>query len=177
LSSTYPPVLNFFLIGKSLKSHGTAGKLRLALESQFKSYIKQDSFLFFNLDGSKVPFKINEVEDNAHFVIGLEDVTNKKDSDLLAGNDIWIEMDVVKPRHQRSPRNIKDKWEEYQLLDTRSNTTFTIERVEEFPQQLMAVVRIEDRERLIPLSEQLISSIDRQNKLITMELPEGLLEI
>ena len=102
---------------------------------------------------------------------------NKKDSDILAGHDIFIPIDVVKPRHQRSPRNIKDKWDEYQLFDIRSNTTFTIERVEEFPQQLMAVVMIDERERLIPLSEQLISSIDKQKKLITMELPEGLLEI
>lgn len=151
--------------------------MRLATESQFKNYIKPDSFLFFSPNGSRVPFKVTDVEENAHFVIGLEDVNNKKDSDLLAGQEIWIPLEVVKPRHQRSPRNLNDKWEEYQLLDTRSNTIFSIERVEEFPQQLMAVVRIDDRERLIPLSEQLISSIDKQKRLITMELPEGLLEI
>ena len=177
MSGVFTPVHNFFLIGKTLKSHGTGGKLRVAVEGQFKNYIKENSFLFFDLDGSKVPFKVTDVEEGAHFVIELEDVDNKKDSDILAGHDIFIPIDVVKPRHQRSPRNIKDKWDEYQLFDIRSNTTFTIERVEEFPQQLMAVVMIDERERLIPLSEQLISSIDKQKKLITMELPEGLLEI
>lgn len=177
MSSVYPAINRYFLVGRTLKSHGTGGQLRLMIEDQFKTYIKKDSFVFFNLDGSKVPYLIKGIEDEAHFVISLEDVPNKRESDLLAGKDLWIPLDDVKSRHQRSPRNIQDKWIEYFIMDDASNMRYKIIRVEEFPQQLMAVIRIGEKEHLIPLSDQLISSIDKENKIINMEIPAGLLEL
>ena len=41
----------------------------------------------------------------------------------------------------------------------------------------MAVVDIEGRDVLIPLSDQLITEIDKDQKIIHMEIPEGLLEL
>ena len=147
------------------------------IEDQFKSYIKTGTFLFFDLKGSKVPFLISEVEDGAHFVISLEDVPNKKESDLLSGLDLWVPLETVKPRHQRSPRNLKDKWDEYRIEDENNHVIYDVIRVEEFPQQLMAVISIDNKEILIPLSDQLISAIDKENKIISMQIPEGLLEL
>jgi len=177
LSAAYPSLHQYFLIGKTLKSHGTAGQLRLMIEDQFKGYIREGEYLFFDLNGSKVPYMVMHKEDGAHFVITLEDVPNKKESDLLSGLDLWIPLEVVKPRHQRSPRNIKDKWDEYRIIDEDSQSIFDVIRVEEFPQQLMAVIRIENKEILIPLSDQLISSIDKDNKMIVMNIPEGLMDL
>ena len=149
----------------------------MMIEDQFKTYIKTGSFIFFSLNGSKVPFLITAIEDGAHFVISLKDVSNKKASDLLSGLDIWIPLESVKPRHQRSPRNLKDKWDEYRIEDEITHAMYEVIRVEEFPQQLMAVISIDDKEILIPLSDQLISRIDKESKMITMQIPDGLLEL
>ncbi|HUR30751.1 MAG TPA: hypothetical protein VMZ69_04925 [Saprospiraceae bacterium] len=177
MSTAYPSVYNYFLIGKTLKSHGTQGLLRLMIEDQFKVYIKGGSFIFFDLNGSKVPYMVNTFDEGVHFVIGLEDVRSKKESDLLSGLDIFVPLDSVKSRHQRSPRNIKDKWDEYRILDVSNESVYDVLRVEEFPQQLMAVIKIDQKEILIPLSDQLITSIDKMNKLIMMHIPEGLLDL
>ena len=117
------------------------------------------------------------IDDGAHFVITIEDVYNKMESDLLSGLDIWIPLENVKSRHQRSPRNIKDKWSDYRIKDEKTQAYFDIIRTEEFPQQLMAVVEVEKKEILIPLNEQLISDIDKENKIILMAIPEGLLDL
>ena len=151
--------------------------MRLAIEDQFKRYLQDGTFVFVNMNGSKVPFRITDTEDGAHYVIGIEEISNKQESDQLSGLDLWVPLDTVKPRHQRSPRNLQDKWNEYQLLDVHSNDVYPIERVEEFPQQLMAVIIHDSKEKLIPLSDQLITSIDKAKKIITIEIPEGLLEI
>ena len=177
LNTLFPPVTQFFLIGKTLKSHGTGGQLRLLIEDHLKSYIKKGTYIFLDLDGSKIPFKIADVNVAAHFVIDLEDVTDKKNSDQLSGLDIWIPLAVVHARHQRSPKNLKDKWNEYVVEDTVGGNVYKIIRVEEYPQQLMAVVVIENREVLIPLSDALISEIDRSAKIIRMQIPEGLLDL
>ncbi len=177
MSSPYPSISQYFLIGKSLKSHGTGGGLRLMVEDQFKGYLRKGSYIFFDLNGSKVPFQVLDTDDGSHYVITLEDVDNKKHSDVLSGLEIWIPLETVKSRHQRSPKNIPGKWDEYRIIDQQSNTMFDIIRVEEYPQQLMAIIEIENKEILIPLSDQLISSIDKENKIIHMEIPEGLLEL
>jgi 16S rRNA processing protein RimM len=147
------------------------------VEDQFKAYLKKDSFIFFDLSGSKVPYLVTSIDDGVHFVITLEDVPNKRESDLLSGLDVWIPLENVKPRHQRSPRNIRNKWDEYKIEDQRTNTVYEIVRVEEFPQQLMAIVIVNDKEIMIPLNDQLISSIDQESKMIRMEIPEGLLDL
>jgi 16S rRNA processing protein RimM len=177
LNPAFTSVREFFLIGKVLKSHGVLGQLRLMIEDRLKEYIQPGLFIFFDLDGSKVPFQISEIFDGQHFVIALEDVMSKESSDPLAGKDILIPMHAVQPRHLKSPRNIKDKWEDYTIHDVNSKTSYVILRTEEYPQQLMAVIEIKAKSHLIPLNDQLIISIDRLKKIIEMEIPEGLLDL
>jgi 16S rRNA processing protein RimM len=173
----YPPVDSYFLLGKTLKSHATSGQLRLMVENKFKGYFVEGEYIFFEIDGSKVPFKIEDVVEDAHFVMTLEDVHSKEVSDALSGKEIWIPLEKVKAIHQRAPRNIKDPWNEYFIRDEDSSTTHAILRTEEFPQQLMAVIDWKGREIYVPLHEQLISNIDRKEKIIYMKIPEGLLEL
>ncbi|MBL0006461.1 MAG: hypothetical protein IPP25_04550 [Saprospiraceae bacterium] len=176
-TSTFPPVKEFFLLGKTLKSHGTGGHLRLLVEDRFRSYIKPGAFVFLDLDGSRVPFMVQAVEDGQHFVMLLADIKGKQESDTLTGKEIWLPLEQVKPRHQKSPRNINEKWDDYRIHDQKSGLFYAILRTEEYPQQLMAVVDIEGRDILIPLSDQLITEIDKDQKIIHMEIPEGLLEL
>ncbi|MEP6793050.1 MAG: hypothetical protein ABJB16_01900 [Saprospiraceae bacterium] len=177
MSPQYPTHTEYFLIGKALRSHGTGGELRILVDQQLKSYIRKSTYLFFDLDGSKVPYQITDVEDGNHFVITLEDVINKKDSDVLGSIEFYIPLETVKSRHQHSPKNIRGKWDEYRILDTMSGVLYDIIRVEEFPQQLMAITIIDLKEILVPLSDQLITSIDKENKIIMMDIPEGLLDL
>ncbi len=177
MSSPYPPVSQYFLIGRTLKSHGTGGQLRMLIEDRFKNYISEGTYLFFDLNGSKVPYMVTNVEEEAHFVISLEDVINKKESDLLAGQELWIPLATVKTRHQLSPKNINDKWSEYSLHDNVTGDDYKILRTEEYPQQLMAVIEIEQREMLVPLSDQLITEISKEKKRIFINIPEGLLDL
>ncbi len=177
MSHQHPTHTEFFLVGKALRSHGTGGELRILVDQQLKTYIRKSTYLFFDLDGSKVPYQITDVDDGNHFVITLQDVLNKKDSDVLGNIEFYIPLESVKARHQHSPKNIRGKWDEYSILDTQHNGFYEIIRVEEFPQQLMAIINIHSKEILIPLSDQLISSIDKENKIIKMDIPEGLLDL
>jgi len=52
-----------------------------------------------------------------------------------------------------------------------------IKEIIEYPQQEMAAIIIKEKEVLIPLNEQLILEIDEEKKLISMDLPEGLLNL
>lgn len=177
MNSLYPRVSNYFHLGRILKSHGTSGQMRLMVEERFKGYIKPGAHVFIDLDGSRVPFRIAGAEDGQHFVVTLEDVRSKEESDALAGRNIFIPVDTVKSRHLKSPVNLDEKWDDYKLQNEVDGSVYTIVRTEEYPQQLMAVIRINEREVLIPLNDQLITDIDHVQKVIRMEIPEGLLDL
>jgi 16S rRNA processing protein RimM len=118
-----------------------------------------------------------QAEDHSHFIVSLDGVTTKNDSDFLTGTEVWVPLETVKPRHQRSPKNLSDKWDEYTISDEGSGLIFKVIRVEEYPQQLMAIVMHDNKEILLPLTDQLITSIDRTKRVIEMTIPEGLLEL
>jgi len=177
VTNPHPPVSSFFLLGKTLKSHGTSGQLRLLVENKLKGYFIPNEFIFLDLNGSKVPYKINDVSEEVHFVLTLEDVDSKEISDSLTNKEIWIPIEKIKARHQHAPKNLKDEWSDYFILDQATLHTMPVLRTEEFPQQLMAVIEWKGKELYIPLHEQLISSIDKKEKIIYMMIPEGLLEL
>lgn len=147
------------------------------VEDKYKPYLQPGFFVFLDINGSRVPYKITETEDGQHFVVLFEDIRGKDESDDLAGKDIWIPVEQVKERHLRSPRSLKEKWENYSIHDETTGNDFAILRTEEYPQQLMAVIDIAGREALVPLNDQLITDINKESKIIRMQIPEGLLEL
>lgn len=151
--------------------------MRLMVEERFKSYIQPKEFLFVDLDGSRVPFQVLDVEDGQHFVVSLESIATKDQSDDLAGKEIFIPVEAVKTRHLRSPRNLEGKWDGFTLINNSDEASYVVLRTEEYPQQLMAVILVGSREILIPLNDHLITSIDKTQKIIRMEMPDGLLEL
>jgi hypothetical protein len=52
-----------------------------------------------------------------------------------------------------------------------------IEEVASFPQQEMAYVMYQDRTILIPLNDEFILDVDKENKKVTMSLPNGILSL
>jgi 16S rRNA processing protein RimM len=177
VSNRFITVTDFFLLGKVLKAHGTAGQLRLLVEDKFKSYLKPGFFLFFDIEGSKVPYRIEAVDDDAHFTITLHDLAGREQADTFGGKECWVPVEHIKKHHLKSPAHLPDKWSEYHIHDEISDQQFAILRTEELPQQLMAIIAVQGVERYIPLHEELISSIDKEAKIIHMRFPEGLLEI
>ncbi len=177
MSNPYPPVESFFSLGRVLKAHGTDGRLRIAVEGKYETYLKPGAFIFFDLDGSMVPYPVGDFESGTHQVLSLAGIDAREHADALQGKELWLPEDQVRSRHKLVLAARRDKWTGYTIQDEVSGRAFVIERTEEFPQQLMAIVVHEGREVLIPLHEDLIVEADHEAQVVTMRLPEGLLEL
>lgn len=177
MSNPYPPVGSLFVLGRVLKAHGTDGRVRVAVEERFEAYLSKGGFVFLDMDGSPVPYRIAGFDVGHHQVLALSGVKHKEEADALGGKELAIPEETVRPRHKRVLSARRDPWDGYTIRDEASGLSFTILRTEEFPQQLMAVVDHDGRELLIPLAEDLIESVDESARVIVMRLPEGLTEL
>ena len=52
-----------------------------------------------------------------------------------------------------------------------------IDEVVEMPEQFMAFLSYQEKEVMVPLNEFFIQDIDPENKIILMELPDGIFNI
>lgn len=165
---------NLVPIGHTLKPHGIGGEIKLALEPPFLDAIEDIKVLFIQQKGAPVPYFLENVRIGNAVIVKLEDVNTREQAELIANSSISV-------RETDLPADMDDYGfaflEGFKLHDEFVGEIGKIIEIAELPHQVMAVVNYQNREVLIPLNDTYIQKIDKRKKLITMSLPEGLLDI
>lgn len=167
-------------IGKTGKPFGTEGLLRCFIEEVYQDTFLSTAFLFVKLNGQAVPFFIESVEEEAKALeLKIEEVDDREAALALAGKSIYLRAEDVKGLEL--PTNIDRKayeqWLGYHLKDVNLGDIGPITALEELPQQILAVVEYRGQSVMIPFQEALIVEKNPSDQTITMDLPEGLLEL
>ncbi|MFT6808711.1 MAG: 16S rRNA processing protein RimM [Saprospiraceae bacterium] len=166
----------FVAIGKLRKSHGYSGHARIDIIDEYYDDFVKSKFIFLEVDGYKVPFPIVEKTDHKHLIVKLEFLDDPQDILPYHQADIFLLekgltykiADAPSKEHPLIGMTIKDK---------ALGSIGIIERVEEYPQQVMAFINYKGEEIMIPLHESLIDKINEELGIIEMILPEGLLDL
>lgn len=169
----------FLEIGKINKPHGLQGELKAQVEDKFLADISEAEAFFIELKGTYTPYFIEYIRGKGRLLLKLEDVDNKESAAFLTNKKLYLRREDI----QLTDAEIDDRGLEYQfiegfvLFDEQVGRLGIIESVEEFPQQEMAIVLFQEKQCLIPLNALWIVQIDEASKEITMNLPEGLIDI
>lgn len=167
-------------IGFTKKTYGIKGELKLNIPDKNLEDFAQAEVLFLLINGRKIPYFVESVNYENPFTLKFEDINSKETALELTGSEIFMRTKDLLPETEKVlevEELVYEKYVRYKIQDTTLGLLGEIEDIVEYPQQEMAVLKIEDKEVLIPLNEQLIISIDAATKIIMMDLPEGLLEL
>ncbi|HAH60328.1 MAG TPA: 16S rRNA processing protein RimM, partial [Bacteroidales bacterium] len=63
----------------------------------------------------------------------------------------------------------------YQVIDLNFGETGRVEEVLEYPHQAILRILRGKKEILIPITDEIITAVDRENKIIHVNAPEGLI--
>ena len=104
-----------------------------------------------------------------------------EDVDTIEKASALVRKDVYLPNKQKP----KKKKQEFTLLDLKGFTAIdenegelgVITDIHAYPKQLIAAVTYKNCEVLFPLNEEIIKGIDVVSEIVTVDLPEGLLDI
>ncbi len=163
-------------LGTISKTHGISGGL-VAITS-IKGYVLKEKweFVFLEIDGILVPFFISSCESGARddLIIFLDDITSPELAGALAGLNLYIRKeDIILEKKVFDPGALAD----YLVIDQQFGEIGFIKEVIKIPQNDLAVIAFRGTEIQLPISEELIEKVDHKRKIITMNLPEGLLEL
>ena len=160
------------------KTHGFQGELSLAISdeislspSQFKS-----AFLFVELDGLPVPFFVENIrEKSGGVLVKFDTIMDEMMAKKLVGKNVFAEKMKKEAVEETEP-----SWFDlvgYSVTDKSYGELGPILEVQELPMQFLASCKINDKEILFPLHEEIILEIDDEKKTIYIDLPEGLLDV
>ncbi len=162
-------------IGFFKKPHALAGSIRLSVEESYWSDLHSVSVIFTEKEGKVFPYFIENLKgDGRQVVIKLEDISSPEEARLLTGKEIWLRNEDLQ---QAGAKQEESDFTGFTVMDKQVGEIGKILETIEYPQQLMAVIQKDDKEILIPLVDAFIVDIETKRQLITVDLPEGLLDL
>lgn len=162
-------------IGKIHKPLGTQGELKLFIEDLFwDDFIRFDHF-FIKINGSFVPFFIEDLRETHHLIIKVEEIDDPESALILVNKDIYLETKSI---HSATFKKMEEKkgFEGYTIKEG-DETIGTIESIELMPQQVIAWIVVNSKRIAIPLVDALIENVDNNRRIIQMKLPAGILDL
>ena len=128
--------------------------------------------------GGQVPFFIEGLDLGSDLLVKFEEVDSREAAAKLAGKALFLREDDILESAQAVTQVARfRRFEGFTIIDKDAGRVGVIEEVVELPQQWMAVVPYQGRELLIPLNDVLIIRVREREKLLEMDLPEGILEL
>jgi 16S rRNA processing protein RimM len=164
-------------IGYLSKVHGYKGSLKAELEVFVIEKSQYPEFLWINQHGKPVPFLIEKFseQDADTFVIKFSDVNSEEQANLLKGETLYCE-EALFDEYFEEPESL-EYLKDYSVIDSKNGYLGPIIDIMENTFQPNLVVSYQNKEVLIPFTEELIVRIDDKKKEVILHIPDGLLDI
>jgi 16S rRNA processing protein RimM len=162
-----------YKIGRIGKAHGVKGEVSFNFDDDVFDRVEAE-YLILEVDGILVPFFMEEYRfrSDSTELVKFEDIDTQERARELTNCDVYF------------PRDLADDEEEvltysflvgFDIIDANTDKKVgTIASIDE--STLNILFELEDG-TLIPACEELITDIDKDNKTITIALPEGILDL
>ena len=169
---------DFLTIGFTEKPHGINGEIKLRIDAAYLDELAALTTLYIDLKGKPTPYFIEELRGGSKIIAKLEDIDTREDALALGSQAILVKATDLQTV-TTEPRSLLHfaKLVGYTLIDKTQGNIGIIEEIIEMPMQEMAALQYKTREILVPLNAQLITAIDPAQKMLHVDLPEGLLEL
>ena len=162
-----------YQIGKLGKTHGVKGEISFLFDDEIFDRVDAD-YLILKVDGIYVPFFIEEYrfKSDSNAIIKFEDIDTQERARELTGCEVFF------PRALAENDDDNVSWAAivgFNIID--ANSGKSIGRIAAVDDTTINILFELEDGRLIPASENFIIAIDQQARTITMQLPEGLLNL
>ena len=165
-----------FQLGMVLKPHGLKGELYISLDTDYPEDYREMESVFLLQNGKLVPFFIERIQvKHKEALLKFEDVDDKEAALDLRGTTLHLPLTDL-PELSGSQFYFHEI-SGFQIEDTEKGKLGVVKEVFEAGHQDLIGMEYKGKEVLIPINDDVILNVDRDNALIKVSLPEGLLEL
>ena len=167
---------NYFKIGKLAATFGLEGQLILEHSLGKKTSLKGLENIFIEeTSNSFLPYFIEsaKIKNEREVYVKFEGITSKEGARKFVKKEVWLlENDFKKFSASAAPISLLG----FMVINEDDELGEVIEVIEQ-PHQILCKIIFNGKEALIPVHEDSLEKIDKKNRKLFLNLPDGLLDI
>lgn len=165
-------------IGKIRGPHGIRGEMEMMITDDVFDQVDTD-YVFLKIDGLLVPFFLEEYrfKNDEVVYIHFEDVKSEDDAQRFCGSDVYFPLSLVPKKRAKQPLTWK-YLTGFCVVDETVGRIGVVESVDDSSANILLMVQSNDgRDVLVPIHPDLITACDEKKRILTLHLPDGLLNL
>lgn len=166
-----------FYLGKIVRKYSFKGELLVKLDTDQPDIYDNLDAVFVLLRNNLIPFFIesSQLHKSDLLRIKFEDVDTEEDADTLLKSELYLPLEVL-------PKLEGNKFYFHEVIgftvkDVNFGELGIITAVNDSTAQALFEIDRDGVEILIPMNDEFIKELDRDNKTILVETPEGLIDL
>lgn len=166
-----------FYLGKVAKKYSFKGEVLVYLDTDEPELYTELESMFVEINGHLVPFFIEKssIHREKFLRTQFEDMDSEEIADTIVGKDVYLPLTML-------PKLEGNKFYYHEVvgfdaIDQRLGNFGTILRISDNGVQALFEVQKDDAVILIPLIDEFIIEVNRENKSILFNTPEGLIDL
>ncbi len=166
-----------FYLGKIVRKYSFKGELLVKLDTDQPDIYDNLDAVFVLLRNNLIPFFIesSQLHKSDLLRVKFEDVDNEEDADTLLKSELYLPLEVL-------PKLEGNKFYFHEVIgftveDINFGKVGIIKAVNDSTAQALFEIDRDGIEILIPMNDEFIKKLDRDNKTILVETPEGLIDL
>lgn len=165
-----------YFLGKITRKHGLSGNVILKLDTDQPDFYKKLESIFVEINGLLVPFFIEKVvwskQDSLNLLFKN---SNENLVEQLLGKNVFLPLSTL-PKLTGNQFYYHEVIG-FEILEEDGKTCGEIVSVNDQTAQHYFILNFAQKEVVIPIIKDWILEVNREEKFIKMQLPEGLMEI
>lgn len=166
-----------FYLGKIVRKHSFKGEVVAKLDTDEPELYKKLESVFVELNNNLVPFFIEKslLQKGNQLRIQFEDINTEEDANSLLGSELYLPLEFL-------PKLTGNKFYFHEIIgfeieDIRFGKIGEIVGVNDTSAQPLFEVNANGVDVFIPMIDDFIKEVNRKTKTITVETPEGLIDL
>ena len=166
-----------FYLGKIVKKYSFRGEVLVKLDTDQPEIYNNLDAVFIELKNNLIPFYIehSQLHKSQLLRIKFEDVITEEDADAIMKCELFLPLELL-------PKLEGNKFYFHEVIgfkveDVNFGSVGVITGINDTTSQALFEIDRDGIEILIPLNDEFIHKVDRDNKKIVVETPEGLIDL
>ncbi|MCB4798534.1 ribosome maturation factor RimM [Neotamlana laminarinivorans] len=166
-----------FYLGKIVKKYSFKGEVLAKLDTDEPEIYENLDAIFLELKNNLIPFFVERSQLHKSELLRLkfEDVESEADADSILKCDLYLPLDLL-------PKLDDDKFYFHEIIgftviDSNFGDVGIIKSINDTTAQALFEIDRDGKEILIPMNDEFIVKVDKKQKTIEVNTPDGLIDL
>ena len=165
-----------FYVGKIVKTHGLKGEVTLRIDNEQFDEIEELNYFLLDVNDQLIPFFVEDIayHSNKAFVL-FQDLKTLEAANQFVGKSAYLPLDLLPEKEGND--FYSHEVVGYLVVDEEKGEIGNVNEIIEYPTQSIIQIIKDGKEILIPIHDDILKDVNRDEKKIYIKAPNGLIDM